>query len=229
MATNWHIYYHQFLNINYHHIWSFPKGNLQFPTFPPVLKSSSLHIVLDTKPQPESLPTTRKHTCLWTGSPTLPINHQYYGSLTKPVWLSPQRGETSLADQFSSSLATCHSPLCFSHLILQYCSTALPPLLYPLFFLPVIILLREVVLGYLLWNILHCAYCSNCLLSKEVGRNETATHRFSYVTSISLHFSPAKHSFRATSVNRYAQCCEICKNLIYNSTLIMKLMQVFKC
>lgn len=39
-----------------------------------------------------------------------------------------------MADQFSSSLATCHPPLCFSHLILQYGSTAQPPLLYPFIF-----------------------------------------------------------------------------------------------
>lgn len=86
--------------------------------------------------------------------------------------MSTQRGETSLADQVSSSLATCHPPLCFSHLILPYCS--LPFCTH--FFLPVIFVLREVILGYLLRDILHCAYCSNCLLRKEVGRNETATH-----------------------------------------------------
>lgn len=46
------------------------------------------------------------------------------------------------------------------------------------------------------------------LFIKERGRQERNCHSqwFCYVTSISLHFSPAKLSFRARFVNRYAQC-----------------------
>ncbi len=197
-----------------------------FPTVPPLLKPSSIkrtlcysmtlefcvqlpHVadvsLLDTTPQTESLPTTRKHTCLWKGSPILPINQRDYCFLTKPVRLSSQRGETSLADQFSSSLATCHSPLCFSHLILQYCSATRPSLLHPCF-----ACYRSPQRSRLgLPPQRHIALCLLFkLFIKERGRQERNCHSqwFCYVTSISLHFSAAKRSFRERFVNRYARC-----------------------
>lgn len=121
---------------------------------------------------------------------------------------------------FLFSIPTTH--LCFSHL-------KLPPPLHP-HFACYLSPCWEVVLGYLLRDILHCAYCLNCLLRKEVGRNETATHSgfvMFLVSPCNFLLQNAASGQDLSTDTAGAQCCEICENVIFNSTLSMTLVQVF--
>lgn len=84
-------------------------------------------------------------------------------------------------------------------------------------FLPVIFLLREIFSGYLLRDTLHYGYCSNCLLRKEVGRNETTTHSGFVMLLVSscIFLQQKEASGQDLSTDTPgAQCCEICENVM---------------
>lgn len=145
-------------------------------------------------------------------SPSLPLNHQDYGLLTKkkkaPSHCLHKSKKLSLADQFISSphylpptsVFVQSNPAALSHY------TQPSPLLL---LLGIFLLLGAVVSGYLLRDILHCGYCSTCLLRKEVGRNETATHTGFVVLPVSpCIFLPGFGTSRPSFVNRYS-CCTV--------------------
>ena len=103
-------------------------------------------------------------------SPSNHDNHQPGLQFSNKTSLPVNTKERNFPD--GSAKLLCYYVL--SHLILQtaalHASSVAP-------ILPVMFLLWEIVLGYLLRDILHCVFCSSCLLSKEVGRSETASHR----------------------------------------------------
>lgn len=168
--------------------WSFPESNLHVSTFPHLstdsLANSDTWIVccflmvltaalwirnsgLRVDPLQGNTPVFR-YTLQ-----TPPINHQDYSSLPKPVWLSTQRGETSLADQVSSCPPTCHTPLSPQRSGVE---------LHPLRHIALCLLFK--------------------LFIKESGRqDETATHNGFVMLLVSpCIFPSAKRSFRARFV-----------------------------
>lgn len=201
---------------------SFHIGNLHFPTFPPVLKFSSLNRTLCNTMTLEFCVLLPQRVYPRQGS--TPVFRRapqpcHYGSLSKPVWLSTQRGETSLPDQASSSLAACHPPLCFSQLILLYCSLPFCTHFFACHLCPQRGDLR-------LPPQRRIALCLLFkLFIKERGRQERNCHShwFCYVTSVSLCFSPGNAaSGQDLSTDMLGtQCCELCENVMIFKVLLL--------